>query len=39
MQTWVGALVKWLWDETCNMKILGSNPSTHITMGACLHFN
>ena len=25
---WAGALVKWLWEETHIMKVVGSNPST-----------
>ena len=27
-EVWVGALAQWLWNETCNLKVVGSNPST-----------
>ena len=27
-QFWAGALVRWLWEETHILKVVGSNPST-----------
>ena len=26
--TWAGVLVKWLWEETHLLKVVGSNPGT-----------
>ena len=28
MILWAGALVKWLWDQSHDQKVVGSNPST-----------
>ena len=36
-ERWAGALVQWLWEETRDLKVVGSNPNTVYWMDILSH--